>query len=103
MPITYRSIKINFGIGRYKIKLYRSYRTFRNGVQSPYPFNYFVYFHERLLQLRGREAAGEGLRGLAATVVCQLRTAKDAPETLGRLFAGMVEVETQVCALLLWE
>ena len=70
-----------------------------------YPFKFFVYFHERLLQIRAIASAAsnedegapdqKALFGLKATVVYQIRTVMDSPESLGRLFAGLVETRIE--------
>ena len=74
-----------------------------NGALYPhtvYPFKFFVYFHERLLQMRAANASApdvsatdeeeeaasdpKSLSGLSATVVHQMRTPMDSPDSLGR-------------------
>ena len=82
-----------------------------SNTNSPlYPFKFFVYFHERLLQMRAIANAAsndddddddegapdqKALPGLKATVVYQIRTVMDSPESLGRLFAGLLETHTE--------
>ena len=75
-----------------------------DNTKGLYPFRFFVYFHERVLQMRANANAtsnDEGapdqkaLSGLKATVVYQMRTLMDSPESLGRLFAGLVETRIE--------
>jgi len=37
----------------------------------------------------------KALSGLTATVVCQMRTVMDSPDSLGRLFAGLIETKIE--------